>query len=516
MVVTTATSLLLCVGFLLLPLAGTDLSAQVARGHFFHRHGPEPVDFRWYGGTLPFGYSVLTGPLNALLGSRGVGAVACVLSASAFAWLLTRLRVRRPTLGGVLGALVGIFNLVSGRTTFAMGVAFGVLALCFVVLPERQLPQRGWRWRLGSAALLAVLSGAASPVAGAFVGLAGLALLLARTWWQGGALAAGASVGLIPAVLLFRDGGTQPYAVDSMKVALAVCIAAFFLVPARYLALRIGVVLTAALVVAAAHIPNAMGSNAGRLPLLFAAPVIVAVSTLNGRWLAAVIAAIFWWQPPLVASDLNHAGADDAERLFHQPLINELGRRQPVGRVEVVPLANHWEATYVSDVVPIARGWLRQVDVERNSLFYDGSLTPASYLEWLYRNAVEYVALPRDVSIDWAGQQEASLIAANLPYLEPDWQSSNWELFRVIGGRTLVDYPAKLVESNATGVRFTVPAAPSPATIVMRVVWSRWLALEGPKGCIEPGTDRWVRVRLQLPGEYRLSSRLGITQPSHC
>jgi hypothetical protein len=508
MVVTTATSLLLCVGFLLLPLAGTDLSAQVARGHFFQEHGPDPVDFRWYGGTFPFGYSVLTGPLNALLGSRGVGAVACVVSASAFAWLLTRLRVRRPAYAGVLGALVGVFNLVSGRTTFALGVAFTILALCALVLPRLRL-----RWRLVSACVLALLAGAASPVAGVFVGIAGAALLLSGVWRQGMALGVGSVVGLVPVLLLFHDGGEQPYSLDSMKVALAVCVATFFLIPSRYLAVRIGVVLTVILLVLASYVPNAMGSNAGRLPLLFAAPVIVAVATLERWWLTAVIAAMFWWQPPLVVGDLNNAGADDVSRLFYRPLINELAQRGPIGRVEVVPLAKHWESTYVADAVPIARGWLRQLDVKRNGLFYNGALTPASYLEWLYHNAVEYVALPKDAPIDGAGREEAALIAANLPYLESVWRNSDWELFQVMGGRPLVDYPAELITSNAVGVRFSVAAS---ADVTVRVVWSRWLTLRGAAGCIEPGPEGWVRVRLERPGDYQLTSELNITQTSRC
>lgn len=510
MVVTTATSLLLCVGFLLLPLAGTDLSAQVARGHFFEEYGSDPVDFRWYGGTSPYGYSIFTGPFNALLGSRGVGAVSCVVSAAAFAWLLTRLEVRRPALGGVLGGVVGVFNLVSGRTTFAMGVAFGMLTLCALVLPSWQL-----RWRLTLAAVLAVCSGAASPVAGAFVGLCGIALLLSGKIRQGLVLAIFAGVGLIPPVLLFSNGGVQPYALNGMKVAVAVCAITFFLVPSRYLALRIGVVFAAATIIAAFYVPNAMGSNAARLPLLFAAPVIAATSTLDRRWLAAAIAVICWWQPPLVAGDLNRAGGGDAERLFYQPLIKELQRRGPVGRVEVVPLRNHWEATYVAEAVPIARGWLRQVDVQRNPLFYDGSLTTSTYLAWLYRNAVEYVALPLDVKLDGSGREEAALIGSQLPYLgeKPVWYNADWELYQVIGGRTLVDYPGKLVSSNATGVRFSMPV---PTSVLVRVVWSRWLVLRGPSGCIEPGPDDWVRVKVKRPGEYHLTSELGFSQRTRC
>lgn len=507
LVVTASASLLACVGFLLLPLAGTDLSAQVARGHFFNEYGAAPIDFRWYGGIYPFGYSLLTGPANALLGSRGVGAVSCVVSATAFAWLLTRLRVPRPTWGGVAGALVGVANLVSGRTTFAIGLAFGMLALCALAASGRL------RWRLLAAAVLAMLATAGSPVAGAFVMLAGATLVLVRRWPEGLALGCGAGVAMLPVAMLFRDGGIQPYSGNSMRIATVVCIAVFFLVPRDYRAVRIGAALAAVAVVLSFYLPNPLGSNIIRLPMLFAVPLVAALAAFSARWVAVAVAAIAWLQPPLIVGDLNRAGAATAQRLYYQPLIDELSARGPVGRVEVVPLGNHWESTYVGEAVPLARGWLRQVDADRNRVFYDGSLNAATYVQWLYDNAVEYVALARG-RIDMAGRSEAALISAGLPYLQPVWENADWTLYGVVGGRKIVSYPAELVESGPTGVRFSVPAR---AEVTIRVRWSRWLVLHGPAGCVRPATgSSWVVAELERGGDYELTSGWDLRRRSLC
>ena len=44
--------------------------------------------------------------------------------------------------------------------------------------------------------------------------------------------------------------------------------------------------------------------------------------------------------------------------------------------------------------MPLARGWLRQLDTGRNPIFYKGELNPVTYASWLTENAVRYVALP--------------------------------------------------------------------------------------------------------------------------
>jgi hypothetical protein len=504
--VTVLVSLVLTTGFLLLPLAGTDLAAQVARGHFFRTYGARPVDFRWYGGVYPFGYSAFTGPLNSLLGSRGVGAVSCVVSAAAFAWLLVRVGARRPTLGGVLAAVVGVFNLVSGRTTFALGIALGMLALCALAAPLRD------RTRLLLAGLLAAASSMGSPVAGFFTGLCGLALLLTGRVRDGLALGIGSALALLPPAVLFRDGGIQPYPEDTMKLAVASCVATFFLVPARWRVLRIGIALAAIATVVVFYVPSALGSNVVRLPMLYAAPIVVALSALDKRWVAFAVALLSWWQPPLVAGDLGNAGAPAAHREFYDPLNEQLLKRGPVGRVEVVPLHDHWEATYVAEAVPIARGWLRQVDVDRNSLFYDGTLSSRTYLEWLYAKAISYVALPRSARLDFSGREERSLIEADLPYLRKVWENGDWILYDVAGSMPLVEFPGRLVTSDPTGVTFDTAEA---AEILVKVHHSQWLTVDGPAGCWRPD-GQWIRVRVSEPGRYRVSSSLDPRRTGTC
>jgi hypothetical protein len=534
-IVTTAVSLALTVAFLFLPLAGTDLSAQVARGHFFQAYGWHTVDFRWYGGVFPFGYSVLAGPLNAMLGSRGVGALSCVVTASAFAWLLARFRVRRPTLGGVLAAMVGVFNLVSGRTTFALGIAIAMLCLVALSLPRAP---RAVRLSLGG--VLAVGAVAGSPIAGLFLGLAGGALLLAGlgrghrgpgtdwsgwlrwlrpsrylggAWREGLVLCAGALIGVAPTAVLFADGGVQPFTSDSMKVFVAVAVATFFLIPGRYRALRWAAVLTVVMVLGAFYMPSPIGSNVTRLPMLYSAPLVAAVATIDRRLLAGAIVALTWWQPPLVTGDLGNAGSPAAHRTFYDPLISYLNQHGPIGRIEVVPLQDHWESTYVAEAVPIARGWERQVDVQRNAVFYNGSLDPSTYASWLYRNAVSYVALPKHTRVDSYGREEAALIEAGLPYLQQVWEDADWQLYAVAGATQLVSGNGVLVSSGPTGVLFDTTA---PGHLTVRVRWSHWLTLTGPDACFQPTDDGWVDVHVNRAGRYMISSGWNLSQAHRC
>ena len=62
----------------------------------------------------------------------------------------------------------------------------------------------------------------------------------------------------------------------------------------------------------------------------------------------------------------------------------------------MVPASSHREASALAPYVNLARGWNRQADMERNPLFYDDTLNPANYHEWLERWAVHYVVLPKD------------------------------------------------------------------------------------------------------------------------
>jgi hypothetical protein len=80
------------------------------------------------------------------------------------------------------------------------------------------------------------------------------------------------------------------------------------------------------------------------------------------------------------------------------------------GRVEVVPERTHLESSEFAPVVNLARGWNRQADVNRNPLFYNGTLTPDTYHAWLKRWAVRYVVLS-DSTPDWQGIEEARIVA---------------------------------------------------------------------------------------------------------
>ena len=114
-------------------------------------------------------------------------------------------------------------------------------------------------------------------------------------------------------------------------------------------------------------------------------------------------------------------------------------------RVEIVPTLRHWEVAEVAPEIPIARGWWRQLDMEYNPLFYDGTLDAASYREWLHREAVSYVALPHS-ELDDAGVGEAALIAEGLPFLELDRVLTDWTVYEVVDPRAIVAGPGTLVE----------------------------------------------------------------------
>ncbi|MEO3928623.1 hypothetical protein ABGB07_32900 [Micromonosporaceae bacterium B7E4] len=619
----------LAVAFLLAPPLGTDLSAQVARANFFGRHGSAPLDLGWYAGISPYGYSLFTPPLMHwigadALGPRLAGALALLGSAAALALLMVRTGARRPLLGGLVGAACVAGNLVSGRITYAVGVAFGLLALLALTTSARPAV----RW--GAAGLAAVLAGAASPVAGLFVGLAGVALALAawlparsaslpalsaslpalsaplpapsaplprpsasppapstplpapptpsavpsapsaalpvsssggvrseegadrgRRRWRPGVvdgmvLAVGAGVPVAGLGLGFGAGGWMNISlVDTLTAAVASLLVAL-LVPGRR-ALRTGAVLATLGVLAAFAVRTPVGLNATRLAAMFALPVLVGYGTLpaglargwsrraGGFALAAIVALVAVVEPPVSVADLRAAGDPTAARSYFQPLLTELARRPP-GRIEVVPTANYWEAAYVPEVAPLARGWLRQADQAHHRLFLDGSVDAESYGHWLRDNGVRYVALA-GAEPSWVGRREAELVRGGLSYLTPVWQHPDWTLYAVTGTPSVVeaigsgpvapgggDPPdgaggpgpgtpgAELVRATSAELTVDVPAA---GETLVRLRWSRWFRVEGGTGaCLAPYAD-WMVLRVAQAGRYRITGSLTGAGP-HC
>ncbi|WP_433386768.1 hypothetical protein [Micromonospora sp. KLBMP9576] len=555
--VAAASAVLLAVAYLTLPATGSDLAAQVARADFFAAHGLAPVDLRWYGGVQQFGYSLLSQPVMALLGARVTGALALVAAATAFAALLVRTGVPRPLLGSLVGVLTIAGNLVSGRVTYGLGVAFGLGALLALTLPRVAAPQtdaspdapadagpaapadagaagrvrRRRLGRLGLAAAGALLASATSPVAGLFVGLAGAALLLTRRYADGMVLGVAAALPLGVTALLFGDGGWMNISrTDTVRAVLTSLLVAALV---GYRPVRVGALLSAAGVLAAALAHTPVGLNATRLAVMFALPLLAAAArppagltawlarrrrpgassaahrasaARGGVALAVLLAVVCWWQPPVSPADLRSVDDPTSRAAYFAPLGAFLDGQRLTGRVEVPPTRNYWEAASLGEV-PLARGWLRQADIDRNPLFFTSvpgaagtgvPLTAASYRDWLADNAVQFVAVP-DAPLSWVGRAEAELVAGGLPYLTPVWSGPHWRVWAVTDPTPVVGPPAQLVAQDGASVTFRAPAA---GTVPVRVRHSRWLTASG--GATVAADGGWTVVTVPRAGQYRL------------
>jgi hypothetical protein len=150
--------------------------------------------------------------------------------------------------------------------------------------------------------------------------------------------------------------------------------------------------------------------------------------------------------------------------------------------VEVVPTKFHWEALYVATVMPLARGWERQVDEARNPLFYRGSahLGAAVYRRWLIDEGVRFVALG-DAPLDFAGTAEGRLVAAGVPGLRLVWRSAHWRLYEVTGSPGIVGPPARMVSLSGDRV---VVVAPAAGTVIVRLRYNSHWDLASGAGCV--------------------------------
>ena len=487
------------------PVVGGDLVAQEWWASWASTNRA-PVDLGWYGGVTVASYSLLSPWAGALLGLPLVGILGTVLGAASTTTLLGRLRPApaRLTAAGALSAVTWAADEWSGRTTFGLGAALGCLALVVVT--------RGGRTGRFAGAVLAALAGATSPVAAAFLALA------AAAWWSGAQpgvrwstvrlrpvepwlIAVGALLPVGVAKLLGAVSGPQPTSAHQMLAAVAAAALTAALVPPAHRALRTGAVFTAVLLLATWLISSPVGSTSTRLVLLFAAPVLVAVARTRpaGTFLAAV--AVVWLLPPVVVRDLMpREPAPPAPQA--EALLAELRDRGPVGRIEVVPLNSHEESMSVAQGVPLARGWLRQLDTVHAGLFYDGSLEAGTYLQWLRDAGVSYVVLPSG-PLDWPTGGEARLLREGVPGLREVWSDRSWRLFEVSGGG-IVRGEATLVSSDRSRLVVDVPAA---GQVEVALRWSRWATVEGPDGCVAPGDrDGWTTLTSDRPGRYVLTS----------
>jgi hypothetical protein len=478
------------------PRIGTDLSAQIARAGWASRYPGSAYLFSWYGGIYPASYSLLAPYLLGVAGTRQAMAVAAMGSAGLLALLLVRHRVPRPRAAALWAAVAMLTELTAGRATFVLGLA---AALGCLVFADSDWP-RGWlRW--AAVAGLAALTSMLSPVAGLFLGVPAAAFLIIGRWRAGLVIGVAAGLPLGLAVLL-SDGGAQPISMKNGLPSLLAAAGVAVLLPRRWRLVRIGAVVYAIGVIIVWAVPTPVGSNVERLGLLLVGPLLAGMATVRYRWLlAGALIAAATWQVAQPVTDFAHGDAPPyAPRTA--ALVAELRALDAqTARVEAVPQYGHWESQELAATVPLARGWERQVDIARNPLFYEGTLTPAAYYGWLRHNAVRYVAISA-ASPDFAAVAEAAIVRSGQPWLIPVWRDAFWRLYRVAGTLPLASPPATVISTTPAEITLRMRQA---GTTVVRVHWS-WL-LRSTGNATLAARGQWTSLTVSRPGAYTLSAR---------
>jgi hypothetical protein len=307
--------------------------------------------------------------------------------------------------------------------------------------------------------------------------------------------------------LTFGNGGRQSFGTQHAVLSFFICL----LVAAvcwRNSVIRWGALLTAGMVAAAYLLPTPVGTTAARLPELFAAPIIVAIATIPLVGVIAATAAAVVLVPPVSLTEMLERGDPALSADFFAPLLDQLVARKAVGPIEVVPTLRRGEAAVVAPAVAIAKGWSRPPDIQRNPVFYDGTLNADTYRQWLNDNAITYVAVSKG-PYDWAAADEATLVRRGfLWYLEPVWWDATWTLYEVKNPRPVVHLPGQVIARDATSLTLSLP---SPGQYALRVRWSRYLA--SSNGCVRPAKGGWSMVVVDEPGTVKIEGSLA---PRRC
>jgi hypothetical protein len=490
-----------------LATGGGDLAAQVAWADFVGRHPGAVYNLSWYGGLHVPNYSVLSPLLMAGLGVRTFTVLAGIAASWLAARLFTRSGLSRPLWPALLATLTLWCNVASGRSTFALGTAIG-LGACLAVL--------GTSRRLALAAVCSALATLASPVAGLFLLVVAAGLLLSGEYARTAALAVPPLLAVASTTLLFPFSGVQPMQTSDIHEPLLIGAALLVLAPRRWRVLRLGCVAYMTGVVLTVLVASPVGSNVIRGAELFGPPLLLAAVLTPGLHvvrriaLAVVLAVSVNWVAQHAVHVLRMSTPVPAWATHTQGVVAALDRLgADRTRVEVVPAVNHRETTALAAHVNTARGWNRQLDVERGALFYDGSFSARKYRAWLDHWGVGLVVLPNGTP-DWAAEDEAALVRSEPSWLEPVWRDAHWRVYRVEDARPLVSGPASVLGSDAAAMTVRVER---PASVTLRVAYSPWLRTDA--GCLARAGE-WTRLTVREAGEYRLSSSYGLPWQGRC
>jgi hypothetical protein len=518
----SAVALALGVLYLVLEPRPGDLAVHVFRAELFGREGFAIWNGQWYGGHHTPAYSVLSGPLSWLLGPRLVLVLSCVACAALFEQLARgHFGAERARLGSLWLGLGTASLLATSRLPFALGTAFGLAAALAL--------QRG---RPRTAAGFAFLSPLASPIAGLFTAMAGLAYALSAQrgatpaggsrppgWAVRGRRLAGCAVALAalaPVLFLsaaFPEGGWAPFPFSAYLPIPLFCAACLLVLPREERALRAGAVLYALGATLAVAYETPMGGTASRLGMLFGGPVLLCAAWDRLRRpslpLLAIALAGFgllgYWQWTSAIRDIDKAIRDPAaEAGYFEPLRGYLATLPDPRRIEIPFTSSRWENAEVAPLAPLARGWQRQLDTGRNPVFYRGDLNPLTYASWLAENAVRYVALP-SAKPDRSSYAERALIEDGLPYLRLRWRSTEWRVYEVLLAAPMVIPEGRTnVVLEQSGSDELLLDVKRPGAALVRVRWTPYWFAAG--GCVERAGE-WTRVIADERGFMRLSTR---------
>jgi hypothetical protein len=485
-----------------------DLAAHTFRADLFGEEGFTIWNGQWYGGHHTPAYSILSPPLAWLLSPPVALAFAAVAAAALFPPLARgHFGEERARWGSIWFGASAATLLFTSRLPFAIGIAFGLAALL-------ALQRHRYRWAI----VLAVLCPLGSPVAGLFLAMAGVAYAIAERHdrtnrLEGLAIAAAA---FLPPVFLawaFPEGGWAPFPTSAYVPIPLFAIACLIVLPREEAALRWGAVLYGLGATLALAVETPMGGNAVRLGALFGGPVLLCA--LWGRrfryrlivlpLLAAGFAALALWQwSPAVRDVIKYIEDPAAKSDYFEPLRQFLYTLPDQRRIEIPFSRSHWEGSEVAMEMPLARGWLRQLDTGLHPIFYREGINRITYASWLADNAVRYVALP-SAKPDKSSYAERALIEKGLPYLRLRWKSDDWRVYDVLLPAPLVipQKDANVVLEQLQSDELLLDVI-RPGEAIVKVRWTPyWFA---SNACVEPHGD-WTRVIADREGFVRLSTR---------
>ncbi|HZE50922.1 MAG TPA: hypothetical protein VE074_15230 [Jatrophihabitantaceae bacterium] len=493
---------ILAIGYLVWKPLAPDLAAQIARANLVKSAGNVSWWTGWFGGLSLPTYSLLTPSSMAIFGVRATGVAAAVVGGVIIARLVAT--SRRPRAGAIAFSVAQMANLLDGRVTFAVGLTVAAAAL-LALQNNRPL----------FAAPLAAVAYFASPLAGLFLGLVLLAVMITDEGRRRGAFSVAVLLGVIglSMALLFPGTGEMPFLWTDLVPAGLCCIGVALFCPQRVVRTSALLLLLALPIFLAA--PGAIGNNVTRLAWICAAPVVLAYSPLR-RWILAVVLALLALWPTIdVVQQVSSTRAPSSTAAFYQPLLGALADEQARGgpdavgaRLEVLDPVNHFATVYLAGRATLARGWDRQADVANDPIFYQkGGLTAASYHAWLHDLAVRWVAVPA-TKLDYSAVQESKLVAGGLDYLKVVWSSPSWTLYRVTDATRLAE-GAQVHSVEPTRITVETPAA---GAVYLRVRWSPYLTVQHTDGTLAVGSclanaDGWLNITVPEAGQYRITSR---------